>query len=59
MDRAEEEEMVMLEVEAMGAPVMVRVPAVARVVAVDVPTVKAERREPYKFEIEVEARVRV
>jgi len=46
MDRAEEEEMVMLEVEAIGAPVMARVEAVERVVAVDVPMVKAFRTEP-------------
>ena len=46
MDRAEEEEMVMLEVEAIGAPLMVRVEAVERVVAVEVPMVKALRREP-------------
>jgi hypothetical protein len=39
MDRAEEEEMVMFEVDAIGAPRIAMVEAVGRVEAVDVPMV--------------------
>jgi hypothetical protein len=48
----------MFEVLAIGAPVIDRVLAVPRVVAVEVPTVYALRSDPYALAREEEARVK-